>query len=487
MSRTKGLLDFEKKHSPTYRHEPAPQRSRQLTSTSRYLVTWAQNATPVDPEFWRVLMATAEALGAELLVIPGRYKNPTSLWTASQQNAEWWAEEVRPYLWDVRHAFNDNLMLMADWKIQAAAGNPLERAEAVSMASSGLYGSPKIASKTIAIPGHKMAKLLMTSGACTQPNYSDTKIGKIAEFHHSLSCVLVEVKDAKRFFCRRLQFSKNTQSFIDLGIRYTVKGAIRASRSKALVQGDTHVERVDPRVDKATFGEGGIVERTRPEFIVWHDLLNGHSVSPYSDPVERIALWLAGQHNVKREVAGAIDWVRERTPKDAVSVIVLSNHNEWLKRWIFDTDWRTLGASNVEYYLQNALDMVRSARMTLNGPDYDDPFVAEFKKADLPNVKVLAPGETFNIGDWTLGFHGHKAPGGARGSVKAFSRMGVKSITGHGHEPGEEEGARRTGTSTLLTQTYNRDAPSKQLNAHFDLNADEKAQMIVIAEGEFCL
>ena len=46
-----------------------------------------------------------------------------------------------------------------------------------------------------------VAKLLTTTGACTVSNYTDSRAGRIGEFHHSLSAILVEV-DGRRFHLR---------------------------------------------------------------------------------------------------------------------------------------------------------------------------------------------------------------------------------------------------------------------------------------------
>ena len=74
-----------------------PKFSRSLDSHT-YLITAAQNATPVHSAFLRTLRTAAEALGAELVVIPLRYRNPTSTWPASAQGEDVWAPELAPYL-----------------------------------------------------------------------------------------------------------------------------------------------------------------------------------------------------------------------------------------------------------------------------------------------------------------------------------------------------------------------------------------------------
>ena len=60
----------------------------------RFIITWAQNNTPVHKGFLKNIEAYAEYIQADVHVIAGRYKNPTSIWSNEQENEEFWAEEV---------------------------------------------------------------------------------------------------------------------------------------------------------------------------------------------------------------------------------------------------------------------------------------------------------------------------------------------------------------------------------------------------------
>ena len=57
---------------------PPPVFKRKLEPVKRYLVTAAQNATPLHDGFWKALQIATTHYEAELLVIPLRYRNPTS-------------------------------------------------------------------------------------------------------------------------------------------------------------------------------------------------------------------------------------------------------------------------------------------------------------------------------------------------------------------------------------------------------------------------
>lgn len=494
----KTLGDFRRAHDPTHKLEDVGARFHRSIiwgKTNRAIVVAAQNATPQHAEFWKVLTYMAEQLGAEILVIPLRYKNPTSLWSGSQKNAEHWATTLRPFLWNVNEQVNPNFMVLGDLKVQPTNSDPLAGTDVLSHALSCVVGHTKVQTRSVATPASQLAKLLMTSGAITVPNYTDSRQGKLAEFHHSLSAVLVETK-GKKFFARRLHYTERTRRVIDLGVAWYANRHEPAPPSLALVMGDTHVDFVDPKVVAATFDSGGIIERTRPQHLIWHDLLDGHTVNPHHEgnPFADLAKYYAQRTEAAAEVKRAITFVHERTRdaikrtqlKDLLSIIVPSNHDDFLARWIKDKNWKTLPPENRIFYLETALHMARGTKMTERGIHYPDPFVDAFRAANVPNTRALDMDEDFILAGVALHFHGDKGANGTRGSIRNLKRITTKAIIGHSHSPGEDEGCTQVGTSTRLRAEYTQGA-SSWLNAHCDLNADGKRQLLVIVDGEFCL
>lgn len=497
-SARKTLDDFQKAHDPAYKNEYVGvvySRDIDWGKTKRVIITSAQNATPEHEGFWPVLLNMAKALQAELLVIPLRYKNATSLWSASQRNAEWYAPAVRPYLWNQRIALNDNVTVLGDIKIQPTTSNPLSGAETLSGGSSAVVGHTRAQTVSVAAPHHSMAKLLMTSGACTVPNYTDTRQGMLGEHHHSLSAVLIEL-NGDVFHMRRLSYTERTKRVIDLGIAYYADKTEIAPPSLALVMGDTHVDFVDEDVVRATFGKGGIVQRTRPQHLVWHDLLDGHSCNPHhkNNPFADIAKHLAARSSVSAETTRACSFLADKTDiarsragnNELISVVVPSNHNDFLMRWVMSSDWRTLPAENRVFYLETALHMAKKTHLSSKGIEFPDPFSEILRNANIPGVRVLKIDEPFTLGGVALHMHGDRGPNGSRGSIQNLRRVATKSIIGHSHSPGENEGCVQVGTSTKLRLEYNH-GPSSWLNAHCDLNADGKRQIIVIVNGEFTI
>lgn len=483
----RSVEDFARAHDPLYVDEsPAPIYPWVPGKTQRYIFTAAQNGTPVNKEWWAILQRMAKAKGATLRVFPIRYKNPTSRWGASQANAEWWDEPVRPLLVNQRVDLNANLMLLGDIKVQPTAADPVGAGDlsAVSRASSAILPHPKIQTRSIATPQNRMAKLLMTSGACTQPNYSDTRSGRVGEFHHSLSAVLVEL-DGKRFYLRRLHFDAKTKSCTDsvVGLRYTADKVSPAPRPLALVTGDLHLDFVDPKALAATLR---MIDDTKPQHVMWHDAADGYTVNHHHghNPFNRIAKRFSGMDDARMELLRLVRFMRDHRYDDVENVIVAANHtDDFLTRWIVESDWRD-DPANADFYLETALHMVRNTKLGDKGTEYPSPFKFFMDRAQVPQLRVLDRDESFILGGVALDMHGDKGPNGARGSIRNLRRIGVKSVIGHGHSPGEDEGATQVGTLSRLRLEYNT-GPSSWLHANAFVGADGKRQLVVIVDGEY--
>jgi len=462
-----------------------PARRRLQKGKRRFIITAAQNATPVHEKFLKSLEVACEHLNADLLVIPLRYKNPTSRWTASQANEETWAPEVVPYLFGQRKKLSANLSVLGNVKTQPTASSPLTGFDAMTHGESTIVGHTKLQLRTVATPQSRLPKILTTTGACTLPNYTDSKAGAIGAFHHTLGAALAEV-DGKTFHLRQINADNQTGEFIDLQTLYRPDGVYVAPRAKALIMGDTHVDFADPAVIDATFGARGMVERLDPETLVWHDLLDGYSVNPHhaGNVFNAIAKLPNSRSSLKDEVQRAIEFVVKHTSSDRESVVVPSNHDNFFARWILSTDWRT-APGNAEFYLETALAMVRSVKLGDGGTEYADPFI-HWGRRLAPGVRFLERDESLLIANTELGMHGDRGPNGARGSAKNLRRIGVKSIIGHSHSPAIEEGCYQVGTSTRLKLEYNA-GPSGWMNSHAVIYANGKRSLLHIIDGKWRL
>lgn len=481
-------------NSRSGRKGKTPIFKRTLGGVTRLLVTAAQNATPVHGAFLKAAEAYCNHNNAELVVVPLRYKNPTSKWTESQANEETWAPEVLPYLCNQRKRLNKNLVLLGDVKTQPTARDPLAGYEALTHGESGILGHPKLALRTIPTPQSRLPKLMTTTGACTVANYTDSRAGKLGEFHHVIGATVVEIS-GKKFHVRQANAEKETGFFFDLETYYGYTGLNfddgthnNGPSVLAAIFGDTHVRVICPDVEAATYGAGGILDVLKPRVRVYHDLLDAESVNPHHEgkPFVAMSKRARGADNVRREADEALQFVEQRTGADDISVLVPSNHNDMLSRWIDRADWKK-DPENGDYYLELAAALAKKAKQIENAEGISAfAHVAKQRFGNDQRFKVLDTDESYQIAGIELGLHGDRGPNGARGSIKNLRRIGVKSIIGHSHSPGIDEGCCQVGTSTRLRLSYN-SGPSSWLNTHCLIYANGKRTLINIINGEWRL
>lgn len=445
------------------------------------VITWAQNATPPHRGFLNALKTYCAQNKARLIVIPGRYKNPTSSWPASQKNEQWWYADLVPYLYNQRTELNENLMLLADICIQPTAVFPLSGMESLSHGESSVIGHPKLALRTVPAPHQRFPKIIATTGAITRQNYTDTKTGKKGDFHHVYGALVIE-RDGKTFHLRHINARKDG-AFCDLDQAYYPDGRVEdAGRYAAVVFGDIHVDASDPDVVDASFEK--LVARLDPEKLVFHDLLDAYAVNPHHEgnPFIKVGKRRSRRDNIQQEIERAIDFLEERTGSRE-AIVVPSNHDDMFARWMKRVDWRD-DPENAEFYLKTALYMVRNLVVDREGTRTPDPFKFWVDHAGLKNVKVLHGGESYTIKGIEVGLHGHEGPNGTKGNLYNLSRLGVKVITGHTHSPGIEAGHYKTGTMTPLKLEYTGPVGS-WLNAHVSIDPFGKRHLHIYVDGSF--
>lgn len=460
--------------------------SRQLAArlraagAKRVVVTAAQNATPVNAAFLASLLGYCKYRKAMLVVIPYRYKNPTSMWTAKAEHDDWWAVELQPYLMDRRVELNPNLMILGDIKTQPTASAPLQGFETISAAKSAIIGHPKLELTTVPTPQSKMAKILTTTGAVTEKNYIPAKAGKKAEHHHTFGAAVVEL-DGKRFHLRQLNAARDG-SFCDLDQEYS--GAkVRKVSVEALVMGDSHVEFIDPGVVKATFGgTSSIVGALKPKVLVWNDVFDAYARSHWhrNDPFIGYVKHHTGNGNVERDLDTVFAFVDRVTPKGVTNVFVPSNHPDALARWVKETDPRT-DPENCVFWAETFKAVCLGSTWGDTGAQSLDPFVYWAKKKLKTVAQAIFPSrnDSYMIKDIEIAYHGDIGPNGARGSRAAFTKIGVKTVIGHSHSPGIKDGVYQVGTSSRLNLEYAK-GPSSWLHAHCLIYESGKRSLLVI-------
>lgn len=470
--------------------DPATSESKKAKLTckknvfARYVITSAQNATPVNKDFLNSIKTYCKENDAELIIIPYRYKNPTSLWNQNNIDEDWWDSKVVPYLLDQRVKIEDvNLMIMGDVKIQPTATKPLTGFESFTDGYSAIYGHPRMQFKTVATSKKKLPKIISTTGSITEQNYTDSKAGKKGEHSHTFSALIVETNREDGVFHIRQIEAEDNGAFIDLDKRYTERRASKALPALALITGDTHAIFADEAVINSTYlNEDSIVNILKPQNLVWHDLLdfyarNHHEVNNF---VKTFSKHHTGYGNVENEVKQCFELVDRCTPLFANNVVVRSNHDEALDRWIKEADFKT-DPENSIFYLKTTLAILEN--ICGNSIDPLEYWSNTFLK-NRDKTRFLRRDEPFALANIELSNHGDIGPNGSRGSINGFVKAGEKIVIGHSHSPAIEGDVYQTGLSAIYNLDYAR-GYSSWLHTHCAIYANGKRSLINIINGKW--
>jgi len=447
-----------KKHNKTYK---------------RFLITSAQNATPVHSGFLNNLQAYAKHIQAEILVIPFRYHNPTSMWTEKDESQDWWDTNVVPYLTLNRHDLNNSISVLSDVKIQPTAKNPLDGFESITGDHSSVIGHPRVHLKTLPVLEGMKPKILLSTGACTKKNYIESKAGKIGEFHHSFGACIVELKDDDTFYARQIK-AKENGDFIDLFFKVVGGEVSRISKVEALVMGDIHVAEVDKNIVDVTLND--LCKKLYPQKLFIHDIIDSRSISHHDlkDPFLLYEKEMQEKNLLQKEIDEMLEWLEHI--KDYNVYIVKSNHDEHIDRFLSDTDWRKMTT------LRNAVPYMELSMARLKGeaPNGVVPYIINKK---FPKMKCLGYNDSCKVKGFELSVHGHVGASGSRGSLPQYRKLNTRIITGHSHQPMLLDGAMSVGTTSKLRMSYNKGA-SAWLNCHAVINEFGKAQQIIFIKDK---
>ena len=437
-----------------------------------FLISWAQNATPIHKNFMKNLKAYAEDLDAGIHIIAGRYSNPTSVFT--DKDKDWWSPEVVPYLDAARHNLHKYLQVLSDIKIPPTGSTPLSGLNSVTGLESCIVGHPRQQVKSLPILVGYPHKLLLSTGAATVANYTDSKSGKKGEFHHSIGFIIVEL-DGENFHIRQVSADDNG-NFYDLYKRVKNGNVLdNVEGAEAAVLGDIHIAHNDERATAVSFK---MLDQMKPKSTMIHDIIDCESISHHeeNDPFRLMQKEENGTGDLKKELEQMLVWVKARLKYNLV--IVRSNHDDFLDRWLKTVDWRRS---------RNKRMFLFGANILANQPVAQSKGVISFLLEDAfgDQIKTLGLDDSYRILGWELGVHGHVGANGSRGGHNQYKNMNTKMITGHTHSPNRGDGHMTVGTNSGLRVGYNKGA-SSWMHANALIYPDGKAQLIYIVGGKYC-
>jgi hypothetical protein len=351
-----------------------------------------------------------------------------------------------------------------------------------------VFASPKQRMMPIAHSTRKHPKFLVTTGAVTLPNYAtseDTsaerrRLGSIAKRDHVLGGLVVEIVGKKQFFMRHIS-ANNKGNFIDLGTKYDGKDIKEGIRPDAMVLGDWHSGRTDPKVLEVTID---MIDELKPKRVVLHDFFDGHSVSHHVDkqPITQGLLQQEdlGHSSLEQELQQGYEELCMLSELTDEVVVVMSNHHEFLWRWLNEGRFMS-DKENMRFGFKLADHMAAQ--------DENDPVEFGYRMmGDLPkNIRFLRRTDDFKVRGYQLGAHGDKGPGLGYGSINSKENDWGASISGHVHKAQIQRRTHTVGTMLPLDMYYTRGQPSDWSNSHAVVYPNGSVQHLILNRGRYRL
>ena len=456
---------------------PYQELPAEVSYTGKWVITTAINDTETNYEFLETLLEYCERNSAKLLIVPIKYKNDNEDYT--------WDSNLLQYFISENTLLVNNLQLLAGINVSPTVVNPLTSFETFSKGKSLIIPHPQIMMKCIAVNHIEKSAILHTTGCVSVPNYTQTKSGERANISHAFSAIVIEEDTEIDDFHIRVLNSDDFGGFHDIN-RYYFGNTMEFSKTvPAIVIGDEHVVHMDEEVKCATFtNEDSIISVLNPEYIVRHDVLDFYASNHHHrhNFLLQYKKFNDNTNRVEDELCDTIDYLLRTTPIDSKSLIVSSNHNDHLTRWLQDCNPKS-EPWNAKFY---------HGLMYLMLDDIDDgnshiPFQLWYKENyDIDRIEFIKESETFMIRGIEVALHGHSGTNGSRGSATQFSKLGMKTIIGHSHTPQIVGDCFQVGHSCKDKMGYNQ-GPSSWNNAHCIIHEDGSRQMIFIKKGKWKL
>lgn len=471
----------------------APDRLRKELDGTRFIFTSAQNNTYVHKAFWENLKAYAEFIGAQLIVGKFRY-NKSGFQNSTKNNDEdlWFDPEVVP------HVVSESCTLSAavhrpvwcgELDILPTAALPLSGLDSYTLTADSIIPHAKVQLKSIPTMKDDPVKMMFTTGACTQRNYIERKAGQKAAFHHVFGATLVEIDEQGDHFVRQL-IADSEGSFQDL--TYWVEdGRVRVGESVLAINwGDIHAEKVNNEVALAGWdtSETSMVTRLTPEYLFIHDLTDFRARNHHNlkDPHFLQEMYQDKTDSVEEGLHMSVLVLQEMAREYTTLVVVDSNHDQALKRWLAEADIRHDPVNAEFFHTANARihRAIREGDADFNVFEWSLTRHGELSDLD---IVFLREDDSFIIGGKNgveCGMHGHRGPNGARGNPNSLRNLGRKCNIGHTHSAAIIDGIYVAGMSCEFDMGYNK-GPSSWSHSHIVTYPNGKRTIITMKNGKW--
>lgn len=440
------------------------------------VVTSAVDGFAINNVFLDSLKLYCKHNKAKLIILPVNHGKPYSD-TA-------YPLEIRDLIVDTNLSIEDKTLILGSIKLGATLESPLHGLNSLSKGKNVVFGHPQVQLRTLPRKSEKYPAIITTTGTISLSHYGENKTSQKANFNHSFSALFIDGKNQSRM--RHLNF--DGIGFYDINGYYTDTSVSPVKNILALVTGDEHVCFYDQSILESVYGKTGIVATLKPKYIIRHDVLDCYAISHHhrNNVLTRYTKFRTNRDDIEKELNQTIDFINKTTPADSISLIISSNHNSHLLRWLNEADPK-LDLVNSKIYhklMYQLLEEIDGNVSKDNSTHFTDPFKLYAQERLKENIKFLSPSESFELNGVDLNNHGDLGVNGSRGSSLQYKDLPLKSIIGHSHSPNINKGCYQVGTSSILRLEYNKGLSSWD-SAHCILYPNGKRQMIFIRDGKW--
>lgn len=383
-----------------------------------FLVFSVQNNAPICAPAMATAKMLANALNAELLPVGCAYMiNP------SDESDHMIIKTETAPLW----VGDDNSLLVLNGDVIPTAKKPISNARLMSGDRLlTVLPHPKQQAESLPRSKGQPERWAVTTGTLCQPRYKVGRAGAEASADHIIGFTVIH--DDGTF--DQVQLDANGFGFYR-GQPINEFGFADPAGDAVIVAGDVHSEKLDGDVFNRLID---LAQEINAAHIVLHDL---HDFTSRSHHNRGSGLFLASQMGRTvaddlEDAAGVLQSLLEDT--GAHLVIVNSNHDRALDRWLEETDprqdpinlplWCDLQKPRYETALDggkdNLIPLERALRLVAPDLDYS-------------RITFLQRDESFMVHGVELSNHGDCGINGARGGYTAFERLGGSFVIGHSH------------------------------------------------------
>lgn len=477
---------FDKVVDTRFLDKAALQRTEQIVREAQtLLVTTAVPYTPVSEHMLASLKVLAKKKNAKIVVLPA-FMQTTGLDPKLLNDP------------DIHILVNTTILnpflRIDNIKIMPKMLNPDAGLDQYGpRGQSVIVAAPQVRLKTVpTIENDAFPHFVMTTGAITEPIYNTRlpiqgRTDALAADRHNMAVLLVEKSRGNSasaipgatptgiYHFRHIHYVEG-KGMVDKATLYTPQGH-QAARIEALVLPDIHVGMTDPRFLESI---ADAVKKLKPEYIVLHDVFNGHSISHHDakKTVDAAAKFSTGSLDLARElrdVATFINSLLRLDPKLEVRVI-LSNHDLWLNRWISE------GAFMRDVHNQ-ALGIELAAAHVRGEPVFETAL--NRSGLEYPKRVNFVTNGSWTVAGVQLGQHGHQGANGARNSLLTMRRATDKTAFGHSHTTQILGHIVNVGTGSLLRPGYNGTGPSSWSHSIAAISEIGVSQVFVAQKGQW--